>query len=52
MSMPDDDRKAKELIITSLRVALEECDKLNARHAAIDVSMAIEKMINFSRSPD
>ena len=38
---------AKDLIISYLRIALEECDKLNANHAAIDISMAIEKMIEF-----
>lgn len=38
---------AKEKIISYLRVALEECDKLNASHAAIDISIALEKMIRF-----
>lgn len=42
-----DKANTKDLIISHLCIALEECDKLNAKHAAIDISMAIEKMIEF-----
>lgn len=47
MQLLPDDISARDRIISYLRIALEECDKLNARHAAIDISMAIEKLIEF-----
>lgn len=47
MQVLPDDASAKDRIIAHLRIALEECDKLNASLAAIDINQAIEKMLKF-----